>query len=138
MKEPDIHNKKKKIDRAIKRLKKSTISEQDKDLIIKFKDYSVVMGLSNHRILTYVQFLRQIAEWLETPLESATKDDIMDLVLTIQKKDYSEYTKLLYKTIIKKFYQWLRNRDINDIDEWTMPKEVKWIKLKIPNNKKTT
>lgn len=136
MNDPDVHKRKQKIEGAIKRLKNSTISDQDKNLIFKFNEYNTVMGLSNHRILTYIICLHHIAEWLGVPFEHATKEHIMNLVLTIQNKDYSEYTKLLYKTVIKKFYQWLRNRDIFDTDDWIMPKKVKWIKLRIPKNKK--
>jgi len=136
MKDFDIHRTGHKIELAIKRLKNSNISEQDKALIFNFKDYTSVMGFSNHRILKYLDNLRRMAEWLEVPFESATKEHIMNLVLIIQKKDYAEQTKFQYKVMLKKFYKWLRNRAIDDIDEWIMPNEVKWIKTKIPINKK--
>lgn len=137
MKDIDIHKVNIKLEAAIKRLKNSNIPEQDKALIFKFKDYVSVMGLSNHRILKYLDVLRKIAEWIEVPFEKATKEHIMNLVLIIQKKEeYTERTKLQYKVMLKKFYKWLRNKDIDDIDEWITPKEVKWIKTTIPKNKK--
>ncbi len=74
MKDFDIYRVDQKVDRAIKRLKNSNISEQDKALILNFKDYVSIMGVGKHRILRYLDSLRKMAEWLEVPFESATKD----------------------------------------------------------------
>ena len=83
MKDIDIHKVNIKLEAAIKRLKNSNIPEQDKALIFKFKDYVSVMGLSNQRILKYLDVLRKIAEWIEVPFEKATKEHIMNLVLNV-------------------------------------------------------
>ena len=41
-----------------------------------------------------------------------------------------------YKIIIKKFWKWLYNRHIEDEEEWTTPKLVKFIKPKKPRESK--
>jgi site-specific recombinase XerD len=39
--------------------------------------------------------------------------------------------------IIKKFYKWIFNQDIEDEDEWEIPNNVKFIKIKKPKDAKT-
>jgi site-specific recombinase XerD len=136
MKNFDIHRLDRQIKMGKKRLKDSQISEGDKTIIFDFINYCTIQGVGKHRIKQYIEVLRLMGECLEVSFEKATKENIMDLITKIQNKDYSDLTINLYKIILKVFYKWLKNRENDDVDEWEMPKEVKWIKIKKSRNKK--
>lgn len=136
MKNFDIHRLDRRIKWGKKRIMDSQIPECDKINIFDFINYISIQGTGKHRIMQYIEVLRLLGEWLEVPFEKATRDHIMNLVAHIQNKDYSESTINQYKIILKAFYKWLKNRENDDVDEWEMPKEVKWIKIKKSRNKK--
>ena len=60
---------------------------------------------------------------MASPFEEATKDDIVELIAKIERRNYAEWTKHDYKVILRKFYKWLRGTD-------DYPPEVRWIKVK--------
>ncbi|UCG95534.1 MAG: tyrosine-type recombinase/integrase [archaeon] len=100
------------------------LKENDKKLILKFKDEAFAQGLSNARVLHYLIDIQKISEWTSKDLDKLTEDEIKKLVSRIERKDYSEHTKKSYKLSIKKFYQFLEGY------EWRSkeyPKKVKWI-----------
>lgn len=128
MKEFDVRKTKRKLNFALKRVKNSQISKQDKDMILKFHDYAFTIGLSKNRMLKYLDCLRLLSQWLDVPFKKASKDDIIKLLRKIEQQDYTEGTKKEYKVIIKRFYKWL-----NGDEEY--PDKVKWIKATIRKNK---
>ena len=127
MKDFDVHKINRKLELALKKIEISQISNQNKDIILKFRDYGTTIGMGKWRILKYLISLHNIAQWMEVPLETASKEDIMKLVRKIEEKDYSEWTKHDYKVIIKRFYKWI------DGDEG-YPNKVSWIKTTFRKN----
>ena len=80
--------------------------------------------ISKSRIIRYISLLSKIAEFLNKDLDKADKKDIIALVGTIEHKDYSPWTKHLYRVGLKKFYRWLKNTD-------EYPDEVKLTKAEV-------
>jgi site-specific recombinase XerD/ribosomal protein L40E len=107
---------------VFRKLRSSSMSKANKELIEKFSRYLFVQGLSQARIIKYVSGIAIIARMLDKPLNEASKEDIIDLVQKIEKKDYTDWTKHDYKLVIKKFYKFLRGTE-------DYPEEVSWIKL---------
>ncbi len=104
------------------------ISEHNSEIIDMFEDYCFTQGLSKKRITKYVFSLKKLAEWLDVDFNQASKEDIKNLVNSIEKMDYSAWTKHDYKVTIKRFYKWLMGNDE------TYPEEVKWIKTTLKKN----
>ena len=94
----------------------------DRKRVLEFTDKLTAEGLTGFRISKYAQILVKLAGMFRKPFDSATKEDILQVVKKLETSDYSEWTKHDYKIVLKRFYQWLRNTE----DDY--PPEVKWIK----------
>lgn len=138
----DIYKIERRVKAATKRLKESAISEANKRLIFRFKDFCETNGLGKFRIHRYLIMLVEIAEMLNKDFEKATRQDIERLVQDFEKaefekpqfkikKTYAESTKASFKIAIKRFYKWFKGKDE------TYPPEVAWIKTTIRQNRKT-
>ena len=125
----DIHDNKRALELAIIRLKKNKeISEKNKRLLLRFKDYILSQGLSKCRGVFYLNRLTNTAKWLKKNFDKANKEDIRKLVSFIeQREDYSVNTKYDYKVAIRYFFRWLKFGD----EKKEYPDEVKWIKTSI-------
>jgi len=122
----DIHDYKKKLEAALRKLKKCDISDKNKKIINNYVDYLFNDNLSRPRILKYVTTLRLIVEKLEKDLDKVTKEDLKKFSIEIHNKDdYSEWTKKDYIVTIKKFYKWFEGND----EEY--PEKVKWMRTTV-------
>ena len=117
----DIHDFRGRLAAAERRLH-NPLSERNRGLILEFERKLMSEGLSAVRVEKYVETLKKIAEMLGKDFDAATKDDIEDLVLKIERSAYSPWTKHDYKVVLKRFYKWLKGGG----EEY--PEEVKWIK----------
>jgi len=128
--EIDIHNRRRSLERAIIRVQNSDLSQNNKNLILRFKDECLSNGLGIDRTLFYLDKLYQVAKRLKKDFTDATKEDLKDIVRQIElKQDYSEWTKRGYKITLKKFYRWVEGAD----EEY--PERVRWIKTGIKKNR---
>ncbi len=120
------------IEAAENRLNELPISAINKKLVLGFKDQLAAEDLSIGRQAKYIYTLGRIAQMMElTNFRKANKKDIVKLVGKINSnKNFKDWTKYNYLVIIRRFYQWLRQSD-------EYPKEVKWIKPRIKQHKKT-
>ena len=126
----DIHNYPKMVERAVKLVRKSNISSRNKELILEFRDYCSLEGISLARISRYMGILKDWALLIKKDFDIAKKQDIIGAVRVIQEKDnYSPWTKLTYKTMLKRFYRWVKGTEES-------PEEVKWIKTTMKRNEK--
>ena len=109
----DIYGLAVRLDRAIIKLDKSSISQRNKDLINEFNRASFIEGLSKSRRTKIIGRLRIIAEdYLKKDFDKATKDELKDVFMRIDgREDYSPWTKRGYKVITRKFYKWLKFGD---------------------------
>lgn len=124
--EIDIYNYRRRLDWALKRVKKSEISERNKKAILDFKDFCTMEGMSLSRIERYMQILVIWARILDKDFDASTKEDIMKAVRIIQENEhYSPWTKATFKIMLKRFFRWLKNTGREQ------PEEVKWINTRI-------
>jgi site-specific recombinase XerD len=93
---------------AAERMLHNPLSERNRGLILEFERKLMSEGLSAVRVEKYVETLKKIAEMLGKDFDAATKDDIEDLVLKIERSAYSPWTKHDYKVVLKRFYKWLK------------------------------
>jgi integrase len=118
----DIYNYPRRLELALRRLKNNgKITDANCRLILKFHERSVADGLSTPRLVRYLQILSKLAEQLGKDFPDAKKDEIVHLVAQIESQPLSDWTKLSYKVVLRKFYRWLRHSK-------NYPKEVEWIK----------
>ena len=130
-----VYNGTKDLNRALKNLDSKPITKKNKQFIKEFVSFLAANSISKVRQRKYIYGLQHVAEWLKIDFDKAVKHDIQRICGIIENKDdYTDWTKHDHKIFIKKFYNWLRNKHIEDIDEWETPKEVKWIKAKKPRN----
>ena len=114
------------------------ITKQNQKDIKDFLNYIAAHGCSVTRQCKYIYPLENLARWLEKDFMKADKVDIERLVKQImQNNEYTDWTKQDYMVVIKKFYKWLYNRDVEDEDDWEIPKLVKFIKIHKPKDTKT-
>lgn len=118
----DIYNYHKRLDSAVKMVKEAQIFERNKQLILEFRDFTSLDGLSLPRILRYLGVLKDWAKIMNVDFDKATKEDIIRAVRIIQENEkYRPWTKATYKIMLKRFYKWLKKMEDS-------PEEVKWIK----------
>lgn len=125
----NIHNYESRLATALRSLNKAQTSSRNKELIIKFKDYCLLNGLTKARVIKYIYYLIKISEWLGTDFESAALPDIESLVSRILSSPYVEFSKMELRLTVRKFYKWLRATE-------DYPPEVKWISIKCKNRGK--
>lgn len=137
-----IYHNESRLKTALAHLKASaTIPPQNKEQIEEFLTYIRAHGCSVSRQIKYIYPLQKLSGWLGKEFTAATKQDIERLLTTIKamtKPDgtpkYSAWTQQDYMVTIKKFYTWLYNRQVEDEDEWDVPKLVKFIKIRKPRD----
>ncbi|GAG84864.1 unnamed protein product, partial [marine sediment metagenome] len=132
-----IYNINKKMETALRSLNNSDIPKKNKDNIKGFVNFLSSKGVTVGRQYKYVYPLKRISKWLGKDFTKATKQDIQRICSNINSNpEYSAWTKMDYMVVIKKFYRWLYNKDIEDEDEWTIPVLVKFIKINKPKDAK--
>jgi len=128
----DIHDYSEKYESALRRVKKSAISQRNKDLILDFDRTCFLEGLGKPRRIRLIGALFTLARiYLKKDFDKATENDIKEVVIKIEsKEDYSPWTKQNYEVIIKKFYKWLKYGD-NYKERTEYPRIVSWITAKM-------
>lgn len=118
----DIHGYGERLERELHYLEQDKSSKANKDLIRRFYADNLVAGLSKPRLVKLMEVARCTSRMLGKDFSAATIDDLKGVVAQIEGKDWSVWTKVSYRTVLKKFYKWYRGNN----EEY--PPEVKWIK----------
>jgi integrase len=118
----DIHNYPLRLKREFEHLDKSPASAHNRALVKKFYDDCALQGLSKPRLIKLVEVTRCLAVLLKADFDKATIEQVKELVRQIDAKEWSPWTKVTYRAVLKKFYKWLKG---NNED---YPPEVKWVK----------
>lgn len=129
----DAHNYKRRIDRFFEKIKDyKSISEEDKVILKRYRDYLVSENITYGRIGKYLTDLQKAAELLGKPFSQADEEDIRRIVASIVKDEkLSPWTKRDFKIALRKFYTWLRGTK-------DYPPEVAWFKIHVKiHNQKT-
>src|SRR2546425_2399319 len=114
-----IYNFRRIIERELRKLGRDINGQ----VLLRYYQRRVAEGISQARIVKCLNTLRILSKLFGKRFETATKENIVELVSRIEGLEVGDYTKHDYKVIIKKFYQWLRQ-----YDDGEYPPEVKWIK----------
>ncbi len=126
----NIYDIKGRTESVIQKIKSSNeISEVNKQLIFKFCDHCSLQGLSNHRILFYMNRFWNIARYTEKDFNKMMKQDIEVLVKKINESPFKPRTIEDHLTAIKTFWKWLEGSGE------TYPHKVAWIKPRRTNGK---
>jgi len=129
MEEFDIHHQKRTLDVKLRWLEKTKdVNPDDKKLILDFYRDSTTRGMSKARHLKYLLILPQLSKMLAIGFKKASKEDVKNLVVKIEEKEFSEWYKKDFKIALKMIFKWL-----NGGEEY--PPEVKWIKAGFRNEK---
>ena len=139
-----VYNIENKFEQAFNNLDSKIKNKHNRLLVKEFLSYLSANDVGVSRQLKYLFGLQNINSWLNKDFESATKKNIQEIISQMKngkKKNgspkYTNWTQHDHRIYLKKFYTWLKNKDIDDEDDWVIPKEVKWIKASRPrgNNK---
>lgn len=125
-----IYNERENVEKFIKQIKQSAISDRNKQLILEFKDFCSALGNSPHRIGIVLRHMKMFAEYLGADLDKADRKDIERAVSKLNESHYSEWTIVTTKKIAKRFYRWLYKKDDND----ALPDCIRWVKAGAPPN----
>ncbi len=87
----------KKIERATRRVNSIDILPANKKYILRFIEQISAEGITKQRQARYCYVLGRIAVMLGKDFSKATKDDIIKLCSTINKKDYEELPAYITK-----------------------------------------
>ena len=128
----DIHDYEKQLKSVLARIKHNeNISATNKKTILEFYKSISADNLSKARVIYYLNRLSMIATWLKIDFEKATKSTIEEVMIKINRMDYTEWTKKDYRVTLKKFYRWLRKCT----DKGVYPQEVSWINTNVKTDK---
>ncbi|MBI5229541.1 tyrosine-type recombinase/integrase, partial [Candidatus Micrarchaeota archaeon] len=114
---------------ALRRLHASKLTSITKKQIEDFSRIRLAKGSTKLRVVKCMWCLRYLADWLGKDFRKATKEDLIDLVMSLDSKHYAEYTKYDLKIVLKMFYKWLLGKDED------VPKVIKWLKPRLKNEK---
>jgi site-specific recombinase XerD len=129
----DIYNYKKKFERAIARVKENQeLSDENKELALKFKDYLLSEGIGTAKIERYLIDIVKFARMLNKPFPNATKEDIRGVIGQLEQTGLAAETKKSFKIMLRKLYRFIRGVE----EKGVYPEEVKWISINIPANHK--
>lgn len=105
-------------------LQHDQITEENKDLILRFYAQCQAEALSNARLAKTLWIMRNLGIWMgKKSFATAGKDDIVQLVNRIQAQYANYWTVLDYKAMLKKFYRTMLS------DGYHSPDSVMWIRL---------
>ncbi|WP_440952024.1 tyrosine-type recombinase/integrase [Methanococcoides sp. FTZ1] len=116
-----LYNNEKLIASAEEKIKASEYHEVTKQCILDFENELFLEGLSASRVRTYVSHVHMYGLWLgDLPLLDVTISDVKRFLGQIERSDLSPYTKISYKSCIRRLYRWLDK-----------PELVEWISIKL-------
>jgi site-specific recombinase XerC len=125
----DIYNVQDRLENVKRRIESSQkITPRNKELIWKFCDHCRLQGLSNLRVVFYLNRFWNIARLATKNFDEMTKEDVQNLVLVLRELTKSNGESVTERTVtdhlvaIKTFWKWLKGA------ENEFPPEVKWIK----------
>ncbi len=126
-----IHNYERRFERTLERITSSQeISEGNKAIILRFKDYLLSEGIGIAKIERYLGDLMKFNRMLRRPFEKANKDDIRRVVSAIHQEPLSEETKRCFKIMLRKLYRFIRSVEGKGV----YPDEVRWMTMELKGN----
>jgi len=129
LKKIDIYGHDKKLDTYMRRIADSEeITDANKTLLVSFRKYLVMQGLSVARVLKYMEVLCTTSRMIKKDFAKLTKQDVEEFVSEIIQRDYSPWTKQVYKLMLRRLLTWMNKGKI--------PKTVDWYKVHFNKSEK--
>ncbi|MBR9706853.1 MAG: site-specific integrase, partial [Candidatus Diapherotrites archaeon] len=126
----DVHNRAKTLARQERKIQNDqTITQEDKDLLLRIKRAIKLAGNSINRQEKVLRIAYKLRLYAGKPLTTLTREDIEQLVETIEDQNWSEWTKYDTKIILKQVIRFIKNNTWEKGSDY--PPEVTWIKPKI-------
>jgi len=100
------------------------IDPKARTAILAFVDHLGALGLTVHRQNFYLSNLRTLARVLGRSFVNPTRADLERVLAKIEKSDYEYWTKVNFRTTLKRFYKW----HLGNEEEY--PEVVRWIRTK--------
>ncbi|MDD2531854.1 MAG: phage integrase N-terminal SAM-like domain-containing protein, partial [Candidatus ainarchaeum sp.] len=123
----DIHKIDERLEKTLENL--NALKPEQKQLILEFYDkYCIKNDLSKARSIKLVFLLRLIIQKTNKNLSELTEEDIEDLIIRLNKANYSPETVKDYKVILKVFFKWY-----NKGEKFSLVENLKAV---IPKNKR--
>ena len=90
----------KRVENETRRIKEDEdLSDKDKELLLNFKRDMKLQQMSDSGLHSYLVYMRMMAEQLEDAnLETATEEDMKDLMLWVEQRNIAEATKQVIHT----------------------------------------
>jgi integrase/recombinase XerD len=123
MESHDLYDYKRRLELVLRTIKKAKTSDNNRQLLFKYKDDNIANGLSIARCVRVSYDLLRLARLLKKDFDKTNEEDLKKVMVKLEDEDISERTKYDFKVAIKKFYKWLRKSK-------NYPKEVEWIRPK--------
>jgi integrase len=125
----EVHDYKQRMERLERRIRSSIeLTDENKIAILDFQNHCFSEGMSEARVVKYMDTLYRIAKLIGKNFREVNKTDIQNFVKNIEmNRSYSDWTKHDYKVILKIFFRWLKQTE-------EYPEEVKWVKTAVKNS----
>jgi len=104
------------------------IAPQDREDIKDFINSMIALGIKPIRLKKEIYVLRKITPILGHSFRTSEKKDIEKVFAQLELSNYSDWTKVEFKIILKRFYKWLLGND-----EY-YPPCIAWVRTKEPRN----
>jgi len=120
----DAHSYRRRVESFFLKLEKNGLmSERDKEILRKYRDYLISEGITFGRVNKYLYDLKRASQFLDKDFAEADERDIRKVVALFDKDEkYSPWSKRDFKVALRKFYTWLRGTK-------DYPPEVGWMKV---------
>jgi integrase len=126
----DIYRREKKLQYWINYVRTdASLSEADREDILKFIDFMQREEKSSLRIITCMNAIMQAKKVIKKPFRECNKDDIQHFINYLEDNGYRLTSQLTYKSIIKRFFKVVYGNNEH------YPDAVRWIKLKVSKDK---
>jgi site-specific recombinase XerD len=99
------------------------VSKRNQRLILDFVRFGEAKGLSAHRLMTYIKYMRSFAKIVKVDFDKATRDDMEKAFAYLNRKGYSDWTLQTHKDVTKAYWRWLYKLGKRD----ALPPCVNWI-----------
>ena len=109
-----------------KLIKDSSISEENKKLILEYLRFKEAQGLTKGRLNRIFECLKRIAKENAVDFSKLSNEDMQNILVKINNSNLSEWTKYTYLMMFKGFCKWLNKEKGLNLDvDIIKPKEPK-------------
>lgn len=110
----DIHNYHARLKRRVNLIESDPrISEENKKLLMKFRDFCFFKGINEGKIDTYLLYLIKFILMLKKSIYGVNKDDLIKILSELNSYEWSEHSKNTFKIAVRRLFQIAYNHEDN-------------------------